>query len=284
VTQKEKDRMTDRTKWTGAWHPLAERFPMLPEDELREMASSITAHGQFVPCRMSPEGVGLDGRNRVAACKLADIEPQWEVYDGDLIAFIVEVNGDRRHLTTGQRAMATAIGLVEVGKRQNGRFKPGTVPENGGSSGLGWRLADPVLRGGITLDAAHKEADARRKQHDRLVALGGDLAKLVDSQVITLDEAERRLRDGERLEKLGDAELVQRVNDGRLSLDEAETIRAENLRRVATWAQEVEHAYDVLQRMAGHPIPGDLNTRLSKPVAIALPSVLAAFTPPEDPT
>jgi hypothetical protein len=75
--------------WSGEWHPLAERFPMLTEDELREMAASIAERGQYVPCRMSSDGLGLDGRNRVAACALAEVEPIWEVYDGDAVAFII---------------------------------------------------------------------------------------------------------------------------------------------------------------------------------------------------
>jgi ParB-like chromosome segregation protein Spo0J len=83
--------MTPR-KWSGEWHPLSLRFPMLAEDELREMAVSITERGQYVPCRMDADGLGLDGRNRVAACALAGAEPWWEVYDGDPVAFIVEVN------------------------------------------------------------------------------------------------------------------------------------------------------------------------------------------------
>jgi ParB-like chromosome segregation protein Spo0J len=102
---------------------------MLGADDLRELAASIRRHGQTAPCSMDPPGgSALDGRSRVAACALAGVEPRWEVYDGDPVAFVVEANAEDRNLSTGQRAMAVAIGLVEAGLRSNGRFRRGSVP------------------------------------------------------------------------------------------------------------------------------------------------------------
>ena len=64
-------RTAEMTRWIGLWHPLTERFPTLEGDELRALAADIRRHGQSTPCSMDPEGVGLDGRSRVAACVLA---------------------------------------------------------------------------------------------------------------------------------------------------------------------------------------------------------------------
>lgn len=51
----------------------------------------------------------IDGRNRLAACELAKVEPRFERFAGkDIAAFIVATNINRRHLTKGQQAMATA--------------------------------------------------------------------------------------------------------------------------------------------------------------------------------
>lgn len=252
---------------------------MLTEDELREMAVSIKEHGQYVACRMDAEGVGLDGRNRVAACALAGVDPTWEPYDGDAIAFIVEVNSERRHLTTGQRAMAVAIGLVANGARKNGKFKRGSVPDNTGTSvgGNRWTdavrqagivmdhapdLADAVLAGTTKLDAAHKEADEIRQGKARLDAVGGELAALVNTGVIDLAEAERRADEAERIDEL-DADLAERVRDASVTLDEAETIATERDRRLEAWAEKVRAALITLARMAGHSVPDDLAAKLS---------------------
>jgi hypothetical protein len=55
------------------------------------------------------EGTLIDGRNRLAACKLAGVEPTFETRSGDPTAFILSQNVRRRHMTAGQRAMATAM-------------------------------------------------------------------------------------------------------------------------------------------------------------------------------
>ena len=97
--------------WVGKWHPVAERFPMLSEEELRRLADSITETGQIHPCLMTPDGLGLDGRNRVAACKIAGVKPEWAVTDADPVGVIIAGNVNHRHMTIGQQAMAASIGM-----------------------------------------------------------------------------------------------------------------------------------------------------------------------------
>jgi ParB-like chromosome segregation protein Spo0J len=58
-------------------HPVAELFPMLPDADLREMAASIARDGLIHPC-ITYRGALLDGRNRVAACRLAGVPPRLE--------------------------------------------------------------------------------------------------------------------------------------------------------------------------------------------------------------
>jgi hypothetical protein len=279
-------------RWDGSWHSLAARFPMLPEAELRDMAASVAEHGQFVPCRMTRKGLGLDGRNRVAACALAGVEPRWEVYDGDPVSFIVEVNAERRHLSTGQRAMAVAIGLVEAGARENGRFADGSRPEDRRSSSpAAWKkalaqaglvldhapeLTDAVLLGELALDAAHRQADERRKGRERVAVLGGELAALVDTGVIDVDEAERRAAHEQRIAELDD-DLAERVRAEALTLDEAEAIAEQNRQRMDAYAGSVRDALDVLARMAGYPVPAGITQRLSDEHNAALRAALDAL-------
>jgi len=98
------------TDTTFAWpvHPAAELFPLLGDDELRELADDIRSHGLHEPVWLwdDPDRgtVLLDGRNRARACQLADIEVRTRRYDGDdPIAFSISANEKRRHLTAGQR-------------------------------------------------------------------------------------------------------------------------------------------------------------------------------------
>jgi len=60
----------------------------------------------------------LDGHNRLAACKLADVEPRFESVNGaDPLALVVSLNVKRRNLSAGQRAIAAGGGV------RSGRLK-----------------------------------------------------------------------------------------------------------------------------------------------------------------
>jgi len=89
-------------------HPLAELFPMLPEQEVRQLADDIVTFGQRVPIVLL-DGKILDGRNRYAACRFANVEPVTAEYDGDdPLNFVLSHNLHRRHLTESQRALVAA--------------------------------------------------------------------------------------------------------------------------------------------------------------------------------
>ncbi|MFZ3499055.1 ParB N-terminal domain-containing protein [Streptomyces sp. 5.8] len=91
-------------------HPFADSLPMLPEDELHDLAESIKAEGQHKDIVLDRDGVVIDGRNRLAACKLAGIEPRFTTYNGDdPIRVIVSHNVHRRHISKGQQAMITVM-------------------------------------------------------------------------------------------------------------------------------------------------------------------------------
>ena len=61
----------------------------------------------------------IDGRNRLAACKIAGIKPTFEKLNGhDPVAFIISANLTRRNLSVGQHAMLYAMNTEpEQGKR-----------------------------------------------------------------------------------------------------------------------------------------------------------------------
>jgi len=95
---------------------------MLSASELNDMAASIRKDGLLNPCVRQGD-VLIDGRNRVAACKIAGVEPTFREYEGDSpVAFIIGANLARRHLDKGQKiALALEIEphfAAEARKRQ----------------------------------------------------------------------------------------------------------------------------------------------------------------------
>ena len=99
-------------------HPVAELFPMMSESELSELSDDIKKNGLQHPVIFDKD-VLLDGRNRMAACKLAGVEFNSKEYRGnDPVSFIISSNLHRRHLTESQRGMVAArIATMRQGER-----------------------------------------------------------------------------------------------------------------------------------------------------------------------
>jgi len=90
-------------------HPLADLFPMLPPDELRELAEDIKTNLLREVVVFSEDGLLIDGRNRLAAMELAGIPFEMNLHSrtlhyGDVDAYIISKNIHRRHLTKEQKA------------------------------------------------------------------------------------------------------------------------------------------------------------------------------------
>lgn len=97
-------------------HPAADLFPLMVGEELQALADDIKANGLRQPIVLDADDRVLDGRNRLAACKLAKVKPTFETIDGgDPLTLVVSLNVNRRHLTAGQRAIAAAEAWDLVG-------------------------------------------------------------------------------------------------------------------------------------------------------------------------
>jgi len=93
---------------TTEWHPAACIFPMMPDEDLQALADDIVKHGLREPVVMF-DGKVLDGRNRSAACAIAQVTPKTTEFIGtpsDALAFVWSKNRTRRHLDSSQSAMA----------------------------------------------------------------------------------------------------------------------------------------------------------------------------------
>src|SRR5580765_1866662 len=89
-----------------AVHPLADVAPMLSEDQLAELAADIAERGLQHPIIRTIDGKTIvDGRNRLAARRLAGIEPTFDdcvETEEQARAVIASENLQRRNLTASQ--------------------------------------------------------------------------------------------------------------------------------------------------------------------------------------
>lgn len=194
---------------------IADMFPLIQRDELEELAEDIKENGQQEPVVVAEiNGVMtlVDGRNRLAACRIAGVVPTYRILDSDPTAYVLSANVHRRHLTKGQQAMATALAYPnsEQGKRETS-LKIKEVGINAGYVSQARFVlrncrdkAIEVLRNAkYPLTVAYEEAQAivekqRADEEDRqrnLAALAElryeypDIAALVDDQRLGLPEA-----------------------------------------------------------------------------------------------
>ncbi len=91
-------------------HPYAEIYPMLTPERLAALADDIRENGQIDEIVIW-RGQIIDGRNRLAACRIAGVIPTHEEIDfadeSNVLSFVVSKN-NRRDLDDSQRAMIGA--------------------------------------------------------------------------------------------------------------------------------------------------------------------------------
>jgi N6-adenosine-specific RNA methylase IME4 len=101
-------------------HPFADLLPPMTEAEYVELRESIRANGQREPITLY-RGLILDGRNRARACgeirRKVATKP-FKGTDAEALAYVLDLNVKRRHLTEGQKAMlAVEIANMRQGER-----------------------------------------------------------------------------------------------------------------------------------------------------------------------
>ena len=142
-----------------AYHPACLLFPKMGRQALRELADDIKVRG-LLNAIVLYQGKVLDGRSRLAACKLAGVEPRFVEWSGkgSPTEWVISQNLFRRHLTASQRAVV-AYDLLpmmadEAKDRQRlsrGRGKKGaqdcaTLSVNGKASEVAARVAHANAR------------------------------------------------------------------------------------------------------------------------------------------
>ncbi|MCX5406613.1 ParB/RepB/Spo0J family partition protein [Streptomyces sp. NBC_00335] len=278
-------------------------FPMLNEEEMHDLAQSIKNEGLLKPIVLDPDGVLLDGRNRLAACEIAGVEPHFTTYDGnDPIRLIFSANAVRRHLSQGQRSMilAMARSFSEHSLRTHAKLHAISLTRlSNATTVLQYSpdLAEQVRIGSIRLDAAYdiaRQHKARRavdkSRHELLCQHAPDLAEQVSEGLLTLDEAiaslDRRLKEErihrrvEEIDNIRQADgdtapsLTQRAEQGELTWVEAHQLAEQHhVQR----QDAIQRAQQVLEQLATDwAAVQSLATHLDTPYAR---EVLAGLTP-----
>jgi hypothetical protein len=198
--------MTART-WNGQTHPVAALFPMLSEDELADLADDIAANGLLEPIVLDQDGLLIDGRNRLAACRLAGVEPRFvQLAHPDPAGYIISLNLTRRHMTQTQRAVIAAEYPLTVNgsKAAVGRVFGVSRPLVSMAAGVltyAPELRDGLMANSVSIREAYEEAQRRKEQAEtpaaklaRLHEDAPDLADLVTGGTLTLAGATAELQ------------------------------------------------------------------------------------------
>jgi hypothetical protein len=103
------------------FHPLANIFPMMSDEEIDALGEDMLKNGQRESIVLFKEKI-LDGRNRYLACMRKGIEPRFLTQrPADPVAFVASANLHRRHLDASQRAMIAAkLATLRDGEHKEG--------------------------------------------------------------------------------------------------------------------------------------------------------------------
>src|SRR5690606_27185151 len=111
------------------FHPVADLFPMMSEEEFDNLVASIEVNGIREPVWLHNDGRVVDGRNRYMACRELGFDPPTRTFEGTddaLLKFVLDLNLHRRHLNASQRAMVAAkLANMAVGRPGN----PANLPD-----------------------------------------------------------------------------------------------------------------------------------------------------------
>jgi ParB-like chromosome segregation protein Spo0J len=154
------------------FHPLANRFPLIEDDEFDRLVEDIRVNGQRDPIVLFEDKI-LDGRNRYRACLEAGVTPKTRDYDpameGPPEAFVISLNAFRRHLTLDQKR-DLVIDLLKANPSASDRAIGRQVGVDNKTVGaLRKKLADDLKEFSKRFDALGVEAQRQFVESNREV-------------------------------------------------------------------------------------------------------------------
>jgi hypothetical protein len=247
--------MSDSTKTISSiteyeFHPFANAFPMMNDQEHAALVADIKANGMSESITLY-RGKILDGRNRYKALLELRRDPGGYVNeeeqfdnDDDALAFVVSINLVRRHLTTSQRAMIAAD-LSTLGHGQRKKDTSNDVSQAEAAKMMhvslptsqrarkvkekSPELAAAVRAGDVSVSGAVAQVDAARQG-----------AVSVSKTLQQIEDESSHAHDLETHPTLRDAEYVAFLNTADKPSDELteqaeQDVRRDRLKRYQQW-------------------------------------------------
>jgi len=187
-------------------HPAAALFPLMQGTELTLLVQDIAHNGLHEPIVLH-QGLILDGRNRLHACELAEVEPRFVEWEGDgsPIAFVLSRNLHRRHLDESQRSVIAARAKVMFKKEAAERTRA-------------HQFGSP---------AGNAAAWDRDPQKSRVSSASANLRKPIGTDgraAALLNVSARSVTTASRVVAAGDEQLIAAVESGLVSVSDAAAI------------------------------------------------------------
>lgn len=180
-------------------HEYADLFPMMNDEELKNLVSDLKRKGQSNPI-MLLDGKILDGRNRYKACMIAGLDPKLDEYKGtDPLGFVVSHNLIRRHLDESQRAMVAAK-MANLGSSLHATSIDGAITQPAAAAMLNVsvpsvtrakavithgidEVSDLVTSGQVSVNAASHFVRLPEAEQAEIAALGVDAIKAKANEI-----------------------------------------------------------------------------------------------------
>lgn len=203
------------------WHPVSDIFPLMEGEEYVALLADIAAHGLREAIWLHPDGRIIDGRNRYRACCELGLAPALRTWDGrgSLTAFVVSLNLHRRHLNESQRAMVAAKLAKEFAQHlDNGQQVAAAVER--------W-AREREHREIVQSDVSYEDKAARLAHLMQRRQLAAAHTAPVKTAARLMSVGERSVERARKVYEVGAPELVQAVDEGRVSVSAAAEIASE---------------------------------------------------------
>lgn len=215
------------TAHTLETHSIAERLPLMPEDEFQKLKEDIEDRGLNDAIVMY-EGKVLDGRHRVRAFKESGKEIPEDMIEylevnteAEAIAFVISRNIMRRHLTIAQRAAvgANLVKAMEESSNGNGKQRTISIEKAAATVGVHPRRISEI-----------EEISARDPEITKEIEAGNLSINKGRKQAEAASLAPQLLASSKKIAKVISQEFLEQIKTGGIKMSAMDQIEFSNLK------------------------------------------------------